>query len=322
MTTHRVVSEREIYLDSDYASYERSHEFEFKLDPPVQTDMNQKAYISVRHFSCLNTLKNITIDRRQFAVARLVNGVSLTYNREIPEGHLETGQEFADMLNRKFYPKDAQGNPTATIEDTLDSDFGKPSAYVQFTWLQEKQHMLVEIVDTATAGAGNLTLYGEIFELLNFEVNTNLLLSGESTAPVDVNREVHSLYVTCKEVTENHVNTANDIPNRIIKIQNTAPYGGYITYDSNLPVQKNELDKHTTTQFTLKLVDNNGFPFIPDRFFFTIHVEILEPVIEKINYWTDEKGTLLAEQERSRHPPIRYLKPNDERCPSYTNSYK
>ena len=96
----------------------------------------------------------------------------------------------------------------------------------------------------------------------------------------------------------------------------------YVTYDSNLPVQKNELDKHTTTQFTLKLVDNNGFPFIPDRFFFTIHVEILEPVIEKINYWTDEKGTLLAEQERSRHPPIRYLKPNDERCPSYTNSYK
>ena len=85
MTTHRVVSEREIYLDSDYASYERSHEFEFKLDPPVQTDMNQKAYISVRHFSCLNTLKNITIDRRQFAVARLVNGVSLTYNREIPD---------------------------------------------------------------------------------------------------------------------------------------------------------------------------------------------------------------------------------------------
>ena len=36
MTTHRVVSEREIYLDSDHARYERSHEFEFKLDPPVQ----------------------------------------------------------------------------------------------------------------------------------------------------------------------------------------------------------------------------------------------------------------------------------------------
>jgi len=304
-----VVKEDFIYLDSASAEMTPQGAFMFNLKPSIQATGIERNYIYLKQFSALNTLNNI--NSSTFTVHRKVSGVETPYHRSFDIGAFNSVKDLCLALNEKFQPKD--GGSLVPPSDKRDGTLAVP--YVKFTY--DEKTCLVSAVQK---DGYEIRLEGEVFNLLKLNVNT--LSSWISTEPVDIWRSIANIYVSCSQIVDAHTQTSVNIPNRLIKVQNRTNYGQYLQYEVELPIQPKELEPQLCNQLELRLYNEDGMTWIPDRFLITLCRQVRKPVVKhKETYWVEDTSkTLLKEDYQSRTPPIRRFLPNDE-CPYHYTNY-
>ena len=292
-----------MYLDSDNAKRENlSNKYEFKVEPSIQTFSGETAKIYVKQFSMMNTLQNIRgtpIERTLTVTTANVNDSNdeKEIAHQFPPSHYGNGTTFAQALNDIFYPTDANGNALA------QNKFGQNNLYVKFTWDGFQQKMAFEYKGT-DHGQPNHYVYFSPNEVINqkflkFESSPSFQYhTGFSQYIVDLNRDMHHLYISCDQVTSTHTRTANDISGRIYKVPVETAYGSYIQTHESEPIHKSKLDGNTSTTLSLSLFDDSGTFFHPDRFFLTLVIEL---------HKKNDKNVEMRHpftNDISRHPPL------------------
>lgn len=305
-----VVKEDFIYVDSSLATKKADGTYTVKLDPPVQSNGIERNYIYLKQFSCLNTIPNI--DASPFEIIDSTR-VPPNFPRSFDIGAFNSVKDLVAALNEKFCPKD--GGSTVPASDPNDG--GEQVPFVQFEY--DSSTCLV----TATQLQQNpIGFDGEIFDLLKLAEVPGVLYQWKSTEPVDIFRAISNIYVSCDQIVDAHTSTSANIPNRLIKMTNYTDYGNYLQYEAMLPVQPKELEPKVVNTLDIRLFNNDGLTFTPDRFLMTLCRQLRKPVVNhKESYWVeDTKNTLLKEDYESRKPPIRRYLPNDN-CPDSYATY-
>ena len=133
----------------------------------------------------------------------------------------------------------------------------------------------------------------------NIDTFENHAPNGESSEIIDFNRDMHNIYLSLDEAIDDNtrqINTASDIPGRIVKIPNNTAFGSYLTYEQNEPLHKSNLRANTTNKFTISLFDDSGtyFDYV-DRFTCTFTIQLTKEIHEP---------ELNSQHLASRHPPL------------------
>lgn len=304
-----VVKEDFIYLDSATAKMTPQGTFLFNLKPSIQASGIERNYIYLKQFSALNTLNNI--NSSTFTVHRKVSGVETPYHRTFDIGAFNSVKDLCLALNEKFQPKD--GGSTVPTSDKRDG--GEAVPFVKFTY--DETTCLVSAVQK---DGYEIRLEGEVFDLLNLRINT--ISSWISMDTVDIWRAIANIYVSCNQIADAHTQTSVNIPNRLIKVQNRTNYGQYLQYEVELPIQPKELEPQMCNQLELRLYNEDGMTWFPERFLITLCRQVRKPVVKhQETYWVqDPSKTLLKADYESRKPPIKRFLPNDE-CPYHYTNY-
>jgi len=327
--TSILLDEEHIYLDSDAATL-RNGVFTFEISPPMKSNSHlEKTYMYLKQFSALNNL--FCVKKQQFTIRRhrLTTGFNVVhdadFNFNCTDKNFNTVQELCTYLNGKTYPKHPDGTESNYILDVHDEDYGEGLTEVpKLEFLYDAYSGVVKVDRKDTLGTRYYEFVGDIFfGTLNFpeEISFNSQSVYEqisfyvSTKAVNLYRGLHNVYLTCDKVYNSNMNSAGDVPNRLNKIVIKSNFGEYIQWTAKRPVLKYELSGSNLNQLKFQLIDDDGNVWEPNRFFLTLVVELHKPVMHHPNYWLANPSTsLIVEHDRSRHPPIKYLKPN-EGCP-------
>ena len=91
-----------VFLDSKHATEtSNKNTFEFGLSNPIQIINDEKCHVSLRDFSCLNSIYNINKNNNKFEYTLEIDGTEFPNICIIPEGGWK-GEEIATLLSEEF----------------------------------------------------------------------------------------------------------------------------------------------------------------------------------------------------------------------------
>lgn len=258
----------QIYLDSQNA-VKNQNGYIFDLQPSISSYYGGIAKMYVKDFRCKHTIANFygNTDERRFSFQCISPSGDLGTEQHIEfeqNSNYTIGSQFAQILTNKF------------------NNSGDVNQNVKFEWLEFSQKMSFECVGGLTGRTviffGNQVINQKY---LKFDSTmTNKKSFGISTAPIDLSRDIHNIFISCDQVTPDVITTANDLPSRIVKVPVNSTYGSYISYTQTLPLHKSTLDSHTTNQLKLFLFTDNHKAFFPNKFVMTITVELYKQPVK------------------------------------------
>ena len=254
-----------IYLDSDHVENTVSPqdpEFRFAIQPSIQTQTGELCTLFVKDFSTMNDFYNVTAFNRRNQIIYGTTVVELL----LDTGHYDSGTKLIAHIASIFQKHVNVNIPTSTPVPNFTFDEKKLKGIFRFNGDTLKFSGLV---------------FTEIFNLDESVPYPDSLAI--SASPVDVNRNIHNIYLSINEL--NNTNTVNvssalNIPNRVCKVPIISPFGGYCVFQSSQYPQKTPVSNHLINNLTFKLFLDNGSTLSSEKFTCTIVLEIERPVVK------------------------------------------
>ena len=278
----------DVYLDSDQAEL-IGGTYHFSVQPSISNYYGSKARCYIKDMSFMNTLMNIrgtTLDRTlTIEVTDVSTGTALHPDRShvFPGSRYQSGTQWADALNEIFFD-----DPTSATY-----------AYVQFSWDEFTQRMNFQCVSGfAVRFFQNSKINLELLKFIgdsgadDYTIQRN---SGTSTSIIDLNNNLHGIYMVCNEVTPDLVNIGNDKPGKMVRVPVNTGIGGYVYYSQRLPIHRSTFDSDTTNKLTIELFDDSETLFNPNRWTATMTVEFYKKPVN---------NQLHTIHNTSRNPPL------------------
>ncbi len=266
----------DVYLDSDQAELSNG-KYHFLVQPAISNFYGDKARCYIKDMSFMNSLTNIrgTASDRTLNIEVLDIATSTTISpspsHTFPESRYQSGDQFADKLNDLF------------------------SNYVTFTWDEFRQRMNFDCVSGYSIKFfQNEKINVELLKFVGSDY-TSSRTSGTSTSVVDLNNNLHAVYMSCDQVTPDLVNIGNEKPGKMVRIPVNTGMGGYVYYSQRLPIHRSTFDSDTTNKLSIELYDDSETLFYPNRWTATLTVEFYKKPVN---------NQLHTIHNTSRTPPL------------------
>tara|TARA_B100001094_G_scaffold144714_1_gene140200 strand:+ start:1237 stop:2121 length:885 start_codon:yes stop_codon:yes gene_type:complete len=269
----------DLYLDSDNATSVIDGKYHFLIQPAISNYYGSKAKCYVKDMSFMNSLMNIrgtSQDRKlgiQITDTNTGNILPIGITEHVFDGsRYQRGDEWADKLNSLF------------------------GLYVSFNWNEYTQKMKYQCVGNyiATFVFQNYETQKINLNMLKF-MNTTPSATGESASVVDLNDNLHGIYMLCDQVKPDIIHAGDNVPGKMVRVPINTGIGSYVHYNQRLPIHRSTFESDITNKLTIKLVDDAGIPFEPNRWTATITVEL---------YKAPVKNELHRIHSTSRAPPL------------------